>query len=105
MSIDWLLTALVIALVVNWVAVLLWLRLAHRKPRIAALSERTTLAIASTLFITLYTLLIVLDRNGSDLLDLATRHNLIRVGVIAIGLYPLYPLYLFARNKFRDGNG
>ena len=105
MSIDWVLTALVIVAIVSWPATVMLLRLARQEPRIRALTERALYSLVITIFMTVYLAVIWLERTNPDFLASPLVHNIIRVGVVIIGLYPLVWLWLYVTNRFHDGTG
>lgn len=85
--------------IVNWTTAVLLARLARRRPHIRALTERAVLAAVIALLTTAYTV-VVANSVSHALMDFETARNAVRVAVFALGVYPMWWLWSYYRDRF-----
>jgi hypothetical protein len=92
---------LLLAPVVDWPAASLLLRAARRNPDIKALRERAALAVVIAVALTVYAFAAFNAMFGYPAWGLAEGQLIARACFAAIGLFPLYWLWLYLSGRFR----
>jgi phosphoglycerol transferase MdoB-like AlkP superfamily enzyme len=87
--------------VVDWTVALVLIR-ATRSSHVRALRERAVLAVGIALATTLFLVIAVNAESGYPLWGDTAERVLVRVIIAAVGLLPLYWLWLFLTRGFRD---
>jgi len=101
------LTAILILLlvgapVIDWIVAIILVQAARRSPSVRALRERALLAVGLAVTTSLFLVTVFNAELGRPLWSDETGRVLVRLLVAAIGLLPLYWLWLFVSKGFRD---
>jgi hypothetical protein len=97
-----LIVLLVGAPLIDWIVAVILVRAALRARSVRALQERALLALGIAVTTTLFLVAVLNAETGFPLWNDAFGHVLVRVIVAMLGTLPIYWLWLYVTNKFRD---
>jgi uncharacterized membrane protein len=87
---------------VNWPVAVLLLRLSLQRPKIRSLAERAFLAFLIAIVTTVYALIVLNTQLGYPVMTRDTSRDIVRLFIFIVGLYPLWWLWAYWTDRFRD---
>lgn len=88
---------------INWPVAIMLIRLARIRPTIRALTERAVLALVIAVATTTYVLVAVNTEIGFAMFDFEIGKVILRLLILAIGLFPLWWLWSYYKGRFHGG--
>ena len=92
--------ALLLLPLINWPVAIILMRASARSPKILSLRERAGFALMIAISTTIYVGLTINVELGFPLFDTITGRTIVRLGVLTIGLYPMWWLWSYYTNRF-----
>jgi hypothetical protein len=92
--------ALILLPFINWPVAIILVRSSRRNPRILSLRERAWYAVFLSAWTTVYVAITLNAEMDYQFLDILDARTIVRLGVLAVGLFPLWWLWSYYTNRF-----